>query len=326
MKNNIPTRADASQFTVYDFTAPKRVSRDDINSLNLVTDELARYMGVCISGMAGEVCPVYKPEILETNTTDFISKLPKYTIVGIFTFNVPSLKNSESKVMVHFPTDIFYLLMEILLGGAGKPYEAERALTDIETAICRYVMSKLQEVMKNAWGTILSADFTFDRIETSSKNVEVKAVKEEKIAMSFAATVKGISNNIVIYYSSQFIEQLMNTQENKKPRENVSPEQDAQRRNAIMTSLGDAEFEVKAVMSELTLNLQDIVSLGVGDIITLDTKITDDIQVRVENVPWFYGKLGNGNIKKAVKITRMLSNIQQIKPVEKKSENQDDAS
>lgn len=325
MKNNIPTKAEAAQFPVYDFTAPKKVSRDEIKSLNLVTDELARYMGVCISGMAGEVCPVYNPEILETNTVDFVSKLPKYSIVGIFTFSVPSQKNSESKVMVHFPTDIFYLLMDILLGGSGKPYEADRALSDIETAICRYVMSKLQEVMKNAWGSILSADFTFDRIETSSKNVEVKAAKEEKVAMSFATTVKGFSNKIIIYYSSSFIEQLMSNQETKKVKEAVSPEQDAQRRNAIMTSLGDAEFEVKAVMSELTLNLQDIVSLGVGDIITLDTKITDDIQVRVENVPWFYGKLGNGNIKKAVKITRMLSK-NQIKAAENKSENQDNAS
>ncbi len=307
MKKNIPPKASAAQFPVYDFRTPKKVSKEKINSLNLITDELAKYLGNCMSAMAGEVCLVYNPEMHETNTTDFIKGQPKNTIIGNFAFTTNLSKHNESQVMLHMPTEIFYPIMDILLGGTGKPYEVNRSLTDIEIAICRYVMLKFQEALKDAWNSIIKVDFAFDKIETSSKNVELKAVKEEKLVMSFDVNIKDVKSKIRVAYSSRFVDKLIRKQETQKAAEAISAEQQEKKKEAIMTSLNDAEFEVKAVLSELTLNMQDIISLNVGDIITLDKKITDDIEVKVEDTPWFNGKLGNGNIKKAVKITKVLS-------------------
>jgi flagellar motor switch protein FliM len=244
--------------------------------------------------------------MLETNTTDFINGQPKNTIYGNFAFTTNLTKHSESHVMLHLPTEIFYPIMDILLGGTGKHYETKRALTDIEVAICRYVMLKFQEALKDAWNSIIKVDFAFDKIETSTKNVELKALKEEKLVMSFDVNIKDIKSKVRVAYSSRFVDKLIRKQETQKAVESVSAEQREQKKEAIMTSLNDAEFEVKAVLSELKLNMQDIISLNVGDIITLDKKITDDIEVKVEDTPWFNGKLGNGNIKKAVKITKVL--------------------
>jgi flagellar motor switch protein FliM len=79
-----------------------------------------------------------------------------------------------------------------------------------------------------------------------------------------------------------------------------------------MSSLNDAELEITAILSQINLNMQDVLDLSVGDIIPLEKKITDDIQICIENVPWFNAKLGNSNIKKAVKITEILNDKNQF--------------
>jgi flagellar motor switch protein FliM len=55
-----------------------------------------------------------------------------------------------------------------------------------------------------------------------------------------------------------------------------------------------------------TLKMKEIVNLNVGDIIKLDTNIKDDILIRIENKPMFYGKIGTKGKKKAVKITSII--------------------
>ena len=80
----------------------------------------------------------------------------------------------------------------------------------------------------------------------------------------------------------------------------IDKEKEKQRKQLIYDLLSDTELELKAVLCDFEIGMSDLLSLQVDDVIPLDLKISDDIKVLVDDVPWFNAKLGQSNIKKAV--------------------------
>ena len=313
MNKDFLSQVPASKLKIYDFKAPKRIAKDDLKILNLATDDFSRLMTACISGLTREICSVYNPEITEMNFDDYISKLPEHSM--ICDFIAKSDDSSPCQVIFNLPPNLFFILMDILLGGNGKPFDPDRQHTEIEVSICRYLMLKFQTVLIDSWEAVKKIDFSFDKVEASSKNIEAKATNDAKIVMTYNVNIKNVMGDISIAYPIQFIESLLNHSNENLSQDNNIPidnEKEAIRQKAIMSSLNDAELEITAILSQINLNMQDVLDLSVGDIIPLEKKITDDIQICIENVPWFNAKLGNSNIKKAVKITEILNDKNQF--------------
>ena len=61
------------------------------------------------------------------------------------------------------------------------------------------------------------------------------------------------------------------------------------------------------MLGELSLDLRDILQLQVSDVIPLNKSIDSDIEVLVDNTPWFNAKLGERKAKKAVKLGNLIS-------------------
>ena len=295
---------------VYDFRVPKKFTKDDLKILNRVTDTFAKLMTSGLCAMTRENCSVYNPRIEEQSCPAYLSEMPKNTMIGIISFSVGGSDLRDPKVMFHIPPDLSYLLIDILLGGYGKQYIPDRPHTDIEIAILRYLISKFMDMMYDAWSPVTDVEFNYEKSETNPKLVDNKGESDVKLVMKFDVSVKNIISSVSIAYSAQFLEDLMSklnsSTSTEQTFEAIDMERDARRREMLMGNLSEASIELKAVFAELTLDTKDILSLNVGDIIPLDKKLTDDITVTVDDVPWFKGKLGQLNLKKAVKITENI--------------------
>lgn len=301
---------DGRKAVVYDFRIPKKFTKEDMKALNRVTDTFSKLLTSGLCAMTRENCSVYNPRIEEMNNDAYLDSMPKYTMIGMLSFNIADSDLRDPKVMFHIPPELAFQLIDILLGGDGKEYEIERQHTDIEVAIMRYLITKFSDMLADAWSSIVEADFHYEKSETNPKLVDVKHEGNVKLVMTFDVSVKNRISSISIAYSAQFLEDLMSRIDNSNARdevfEPVDLERDAKRRELILNTLSESPIEIKAVLSELTLDIKDVLSLRVGDIIPLDKKITDDITILADDVAWFKGKLGQVNMKKAVKITENI--------------------
>ena len=59
---------------------------------------------------------------------------------------------------------------------------------------------------------------------------------------------------------------------------------------------------IAGVLEETDFTVKDIVNLKAGDVLRLDSKITNNLKVFVEGQNKFYGKLGLFGSKKAIQI------------------------
>jgi len=68
------------------------------------------------------------------------------------------------------------------------------------------------------------------------------------------------------------------------------------------------EVDVKAVLCETYVDLQDILNLQINDIIPLNTSIDKNVLIKIGETSWFDGKLGVKSNKKAVRLDNIINN------------------
>jgi len=76
--------------------------------------------------------------------------------------------------------------------------------------------------------------------------------------------------------------------------------------DAIESLISRAQIPVKAVLGKSNISVGDFVSLCIGDIIRLNTKLDQELDVYVGNLQKFKALPGSAEDKYAVKLTEVL--------------------
>ena len=70
--------------------------------------------------------------------------------------------------------------------------------------------------------------------------------------------------------------------------------------------ISKAKIPVKAVLGNSTISVDDFVNLQVGDIIRLDRKVEDELDIYVGNIRKFTALPGSSGDKYAVRVTSVI--------------------
>lgn len=301
----------------YDFRTPKKFTKEHLRTLNSVADNFTRDLVANLSGMLRIICEAAGTSIEEVRYGEYIETLPSKTYVGYVTFNSEENDGRETTALFHVPSTIGYFLIDILLGGSGQAVELNRAHTDIECAIISNLVSKFCGMLEVAWKNIGEVKLTLESSETNPKMIQIMSPNDSVIVMSVEIKMGHITDKMSICIPSLFLDEILahiDTKNKVKIVQRVDVERDKVRKQLIYDALRDTELELKAVLCEFPLEMSDLLSLQVDDVIPLDVKISDDIKVYVDEVAWFNAKLGQSNIKKAVKL---CSIVEQTEPKQK---------
>lgn len=290
---------------VYDFRTPKKFTKEHLRTLNTVADNFTRDMVANLSGMLRIICEASGSSIEEVRYGEYIETLPSKTFVGYVTFNSEENDGRETTALYHVPSTIGYFLIDVLLGGSGQAVEMNRAHTDIECSIIENLVSKFCGMLEVAWKSIGEVKLTVEESETNPKMIQIMSPNDSVIVISVEVKLGNITDKMSICIPSLFLDEILahiDTKNKVKIVQRVDVERDRARKQHIYDALSETELELKAVLCDFELGMSDLLSLQVDDVIPLDVKITDDIKILVDEVPWFNAKLGQSNIKKAVKL------------------------
>ena len=76
--------------------------------------------------------------------------------------------------------------------------------------------------------------------------------------------------------------------------------------DAISSLISKAQIPIKAVLGNSTISVNDFLNLNVGDIIRLDRKVDEELDVYVGNIHKFTALPGSADDNYAVRITNVL--------------------
>ena len=89
----------------------------------------------------------------------------------------------------------------------------------------------------------------------------------------------------------------------------LDPKKEKERRLSLMDAIKDSDLKIDAVLCETELDLYDVLTMQVGDVIPLNMPIDNNVTVKIGDNVWFDGKLGVKNSKKAVKIDNIYKEL-----------------
>jgi flagellar motor switch protein FliM len=85
----------------------------------------------------------------------------------------------------------------------------------------------------------------------------------------------------------------------------VEKEATPEMKRDIEKGVQSTSVPVKAVLGRTTVTVRDVLELQPGDVMTLDTGVNEELEVRVGDLLKFYGIPGVKKNKVAVRITRV---------------------
>lgn len=290
----------------YDFYSPKKFTKEQLRTMDSMHENLSRLLSNYFSGVLRVFAEVSVLQVEEQRYFEFNNALPDNALIGLMELQ-PKIHNmNESTIMVDMSTNIGFFMIDRLLGGSGDGYALTRDFTEIEIAILTNIYQKLSGYIQDSWCDYIEVACSLDSIETNPRLLQVYAPEDIVVIVVLSIKLRELEGTVNICIPGMGLEEMLGDFTSKYTRINkkLSDEnREALRKKVIEETLYGSDLEVKAIFDQTQLELADIMRLRVNDVIPLSKHVKGNINLFVDNAPWFSGKLGVTKNKKAVKIT-----------------------
>jgi flagellar motor switch protein FliM len=301
--------------SLYDFKRPNRVSKEQLRAIKGIHDKMARSLSSHISTALRSIIEIHLQSVDQMTYGEFLMSLPSPT-----SFNVFSLKPLEGSAILEINPSIAFNMIDRLLGGQGDVYNTERELTDIEINLLDTVLKVILSKLKEAWTPIIETFPIVESKESSPNVIQIVAQNEIVIMVVLEITIGETTGMINIAYPVIYLESILSKLASK---DLMLGERSAKksRNNELKELVKRADILTEAIIGESDITIKRLLSLEVGDVIRLDTHVSNNAIISVDNKKLFEAEMGIFNHRKTLKATKKLINDKdEIKKVLKKYE------
>lgn len=289
----------------YDFRSPKKFTKEQLKALDSLHENFSRMLASYLTGLLRVFCEVNVLQIEEQRYYEYNNALPDTTLIGMVDLKPQDKKYNEGTIIMDMSTTIGFTMIDRLLGGSGKSADMMRDFTDIEIAILTNLLQKVCTRLQDAWCNYIDVALPLRSIETNARLIQALPPEDTVVIVLLNVKIKNQQGSISICIPAVNLEEMIDNFSHKYARtlKRHDPEQEMAQKRIILETLTESDLEIKAVLDEFELELREVVSLQVDDVIPLSKSISSDIQIIVDDTIWFNGRLGMTKQKKAVKLS-----------------------
>lgn len=281
----------------YNFARPSKFSKDHLRTLVFIFEHYARLLSTSL--------PVYlrknvQVEVMHAEAAtfqEFSNSLSNPVLLGVVNF-----APLEGTVVLEMASGLGYTIVDRMLGGSGVPLERAREFTEIELTIIERIMSVCTNLLIEPWINVQELNPTLERIETNSQFAQFVSPNEMTSIVTMdikIGDVQGLMNICIPYTVVEPVIDKINT---KYWYSTADVKSNELYRKMIEDTLNRAQIPVRAIMGRSAISVNDFIHLQVGDIIKVDTRVEDELDVFVGNIKKFSALPGAHDDAYAVKI------------------------
>ncbi len=234
------------------------------------------------------------------DSSQFLEYLLEHKDTGaIGVINTDPLKHGA---LLMVDSQLCYAMVEILLGASTDLdlVQLDRKLTTIELSVMKSVMESACEDLDRAFKPIIDLNSALLKVENNSRLVSITSSDAEIIVGRYQVELGDITGEIKLVFPIATIEPL---REQLRDLLNINRGTEGLWTELIEEELYDIYTEVIAQSGSLSLSVNELLKLQVGDIIDLDYDPNKPLNVLVENKLKFFAMPGVHNGKKAISLT-----------------------
>lgn len=293
---------------MYDFSSPRKFTKDQLKSLNTLYENYARLLAIYLTGILGDVCSVEVSNIEEQRYYEFNNGIPDSTLVAMINF-APEIDDSlPTTLILQLETSYGYFIIDRLLGGSGIAFSPDREYTEIEISLLTIVLTNIVGYIEESWTNFFPLKVKIESVETNGRLLQAYSPQDIVVISSLEVKDTHDSVPINICMPATNLESIIDSFGSKysNASRQVGTKKEEIRQDLIMEHICKSELTVEAILDECAMNLNDLVHLQPGDIIALNAKILNDINVKIEGIDWCTARIGELEENKAIKIVDVL--------------------
>lgn len=293
--------SDEKQIKNYDFARPAKFSKEHLRTLEIIFEHYGRLLSTNLPVYLRKAIQVEVMNSEAVSYSEFSNALSNPVLLGIINF--APLKGN---IILEIASNLGYAMVDRMLGGEGEPLEKTREFSEIELLIIERILTVCVNLLHEAWENVVDIHPRLERIETNSQFAQIISPSEMIAIVTInikIGDVEGLMNVCLPYLTLEDIMDKLNT---KYWYSTMQDKDEQQYVDAIETLISKAPIPMKAVLGNSTISVSDFSGLQVGDIIRLDTKVNQELDVFVGNIKKFTALPGSSGDKYAVRITSVI--------------------
>lgn len=285
----------------YDFARPSKFSKDHLRTLENIFDSYSRLITTYLTGYLRTTVAVEVLNAEQITYSEFSNSLSNPVIFSVLEFS--PLKGS---VILEMSAMTGFAVIDRVLGGPGEVLRKMRDFSEIEKILIERVITQLLSFLIEPWESVTTIKPRLNNLETSSQFSTIMSPNEMVALVTLVIKVGEVEGFIHFCLPHFVLEPIISRLNTRFWYSTVEDEYHDMYKDSVEKQLETTQIPIRAILGRTTFTVNDFVALQIGDIVTLDSFATSDLDVMVGNLLKFHAKPGTSKSKSALQITSVI--------------------
>ncbi|MBO5372490.1 MAG: flagellar motor switch protein FliM [Lachnospiraceae bacterium] len=293
--------APEKQVKNYDFKRPSKFSKEHLRTLEIIFEHYGRLISTNL--------PVYlrksvQVEVMNSEAvtySEFSNALSNPVLLGVV-----DMQPLSGNIIIEVASNLGYTIVDRMLGGVGQPLDKSRDFSEIELLIIERILTICVELLSDPWQNVMEINPRLERIETNSQFAQIISPNEMIAIVTINVRIGDVEGLMNVCLPFMTLEPVMDKLNTKFWYSSIKKSDEFEYTDVIESLISKASVPIKAYLGRSTVSVQDFTNLQIGDIIRLDTKVDQELDVYVGNIHKFAALPGASGDKYAVRVTSVI--------------------
>lgn len=285
----------------YDFARPSKFSKEHLRTLEIIFEHYGRLLSTNLPAYLRKNVQIEVVNSEAVTYSEFSNALSNPVLLGIVNF-----APLDGNILIELADNLGYTIIDRMLGGNGVPLDRSRDFSEIELIIIERIMNVCTNLLRDPWQNVINIEPRLERIETNSQFAQIISPSEMTSIVTMnikIGNVEGLMNVCLPYACLEPVIDKLNT---KYWFSTMKEKDDKSYEEIIEVGISKAKIPIRAVLGKSSISVNDFVNLSIGDIIRLDTKVDDELDIYVGNIKKFSALPGASKETYAVRVTSII--------------------
>lgn len=259
--------------TPFVFGKASSVSKQQVRDVAQIHESFIYNLGNRLSSNLQVSTEVIPASIDELPYSEFIQTLPEDAYLASL-----NVRPSQSIAILSLDLSVALAIIDLMLGGNGKPVQVQRHITEIEEKVLQMVLDMTCEELKTAWHQVVEINFSFDRSYRSADLFRLMPSYEKILFLTFEIRIAGLSGMLTVGFPATASSLLVRKLAKKSSRiQGQSPEFQLW----LQEHLKHCVFSVEVLLPPTRIKARDLLSLTAGQTLLIQHSVNQPAAVRV---------------------------------------------
>ncbi|MBE0438541.1 MAG: flagellar motor switch protein FliM [Gammaproteobacteria bacterium] len=291
----------------YSFGNEDRIIRGRMPTLEMVNERFGRYLRISLFNMLRRSAEISVGGVQIMKFSEYIHTLFVPTSLNLITFS--PLRGTG---LIVFEPKLVFSILDNYFGGEGR-FQARiegREFTATELRVINMVLQICFKDLTEAWSPVMPVEYKFVNHEVNPQFANIVSPSEVVVISTFHIELDGGGGDLHITLPYSMLEPIRELLDTGLQSDRSSD--DGRWSKSMREEILMADVNLSAELTQVEMNLRNVLKLKAGDIIPIT--MPDTVTAKVEKIPMFKCTFGEHNDKSALKITELIQHPKDTTP------------